>query len=353
MALAKVLGRSRILSLSRTLILAALAVGPAGCSWLPDYANPVEWYRDVTGASQNDNASAAQPNVKNLEAGGNEPYPNLATVPAVPENAMSTVDRNKLQKGLIADRAHAEYSNQALHEGQNVPPLPGTEPKVAMAAPITAQGAAAPGAAAGAGSAPTNTTPAPARPHPPKVARGSEPPPQESPLVSPSIPGLPQGEAPRGAPPKPNEQLAVVVPPPPIPPPAIVMPGAPATPAERVPAMRPASGRRASLEEAQITFAGAGGTLSAEDNQRLTEVAKRQKQAGGSLRVIGYGARGSGPDAAQQELKNFGAALDRANMVAQALAKLGVPASRMSVQEAPTLAESKRANGQVVVVLQE
>lgn len=75
--------------------------------------------------------------------------------------------------------------------------------------------------------------------------------------------------------------------------------------------------------------------LSPEDNQRLPAVLKLYQESGGTLRVVGYGRRGYGPDAAQQELQSFSRAIDRANAVAQALTKLGVPANSIVVQAAP------------------
>jgi hypothetical protein len=383
MRLARWPGLRKTLDVSRALVVIALAATLAGCSWLPDYANPVDWYRGLTGASKSDAASNAQPNVENLEAGGHEPYPNIGTVPAVPEDAMSTVDREKLQKGLVADRAHAEYSDQQLHAGQNVPPLAGQEPQVAMAAtasigapaassaagasastatassatPATPVPGASPAAASpgtGAAASPGTGSAAPVRTPQQKVVKGSVPPPQESPLVSPSIANLPQGEAPHAAPPAPTgeqpAQVAVVVPTPPIPPPAIA---APITPTTEPPIMRGPSGRRGvTLEAASIVFGGAGKGLSDEDNRHLAEVAKERQQHGGSLRVIGYGGNGPGTTAAQQRVSGFNAALDRANRVAQALVKLGVPMSRMTVQAEPPLAGGGRATGQVVVLLE-
>jgi outer membrane protein OmpA-like peptidoglycan-associated protein len=403
MRLARCPGLRKTLDVSRALIVIALAATLAGCSWLPDYANPVAWYGDLTGASKSDATSNAQPNVESLEAGGHEPYPNIGTVPPVPENAMSTVDREKLQKGLVADRSHAEYSDQQLHAGQNVPALPGGEPQVAMAATASigapaassAGGASAstvtassgtpatpaPGAASastatassatpatpapgvspaaaspgtGTAAAPATGSAAPARTPQQKVVKGSVPPPQESPLVSPSIANLPQGETPHAPPPAPTgeqpAQVAVVVPTPPIPPPAIA---APITPTTEPPIMRGPSGRRGvTLEAASIVFGGAGTALSDEDNRHLAEVAKERQQHGGSLRVIGYGGNGPGTTAQQQRVAGFNAALDRANRVAQALVKLGVPMSRMTVQAEPPLAGGGRATGQVVVVLE-
>lgn len=354
---------------SRILVVIGIFLGLSGCSWLPDYANPIEWFRSASGAATNDAADQGQRNQENLAAGSQEPYPNLSTVPGVPDNAMSRVDLDKLQKGLVADRAHAKYSEAQLSEGKSVPPIPGAEPQVAMAPPLT--------------SAATGTSPAPAQPaaHPTPV-KGSEAPPQESPLASPSIGNLPQGQLPRAAPPPPPGTPAgaargpsaapgtpgsaaavsaalgapptVVIAPPPLPPPAISPEelAAVALPPPSAPQRGPAMGGLAARETVRIAFAGDGTELSAEDSARLTAIADRQKQSGEAIRVIGYGGAGSGADAAQQKLQSFGTALDRANAVAAALIKLGVPAGRITVQTAPPAGGNSGAAGQVAVLLE-
>lgn len=358
MGLSRMPGGWKRLKKSRLLPIVTLAASLAGCSSLPDYANPVAWYRDLSGASKNDSADQNQRNVENLEAGSKEPYPNLSTVPATPDRALSTAELEKLQNGLIADRANAKYSSQQVSEGHGAPPIPGEEPKVAVAGTgaVPVAGAAAPAAAAPApaGAAPAGAAPAPRR-QPAAPVKGSEPAPAESSLTSPSIANLPQGEAPRAAPPAPGsvpprqQQLAVVVPTPPVPPAQSI----PVEPALQPSIMRAPGGKRPSvtLEAAEIAFAGDGKTLSGPDSQHLADVARLQKQAGASLRVIGYAARSSGADAAQQDLASFGQALDRANTVAAALTKLGVPGGRVTVQAAPALVGGGLPAGQVVVLL--
>jgi len=344
MALPRMSGRPKKSSNAGALAILLLAGGGlCGCSWVPDYANPIEWYRDLTGVAKNDAQDAGQRNQQNLQAGGAAPYPNLGTVPPPPAQAMSTIDRDALQKGLIADRANARYSDEELRQGRSVPPLPG-EPPTQTA---DAQGAAAPAQAA---------APAAGSPRRGPPVKGSEAPPQESPLTTPSVRSLPQGETPNAPPPAPGQprpqQQAALPPTPPLPV-SIAAPALSADPFEQPAVMRAPRGRPPSvtLVAAEIDFAGDGKTLSAEDNQRLAEAAKLQKQGGGSLRVIGYARRGYGPDAAREDLAGFGTALDQANAVAQALAKLGVPASRITVQAAPADLAGGLAAGAAEVLL--
>jgi len=60
----------------------------------------------------------------------------------------------------------------------------------------------------------------------------------------------------------------------------------------------------------------------------------------------------AGDDATQRELQAFGAALDRANAVAQALTKLDVAANRITVQAAPELASARSDAARVEIFLE-
>lgn len=112
-------------SVRRLAIISAL-LGLAAC-------NPVETWRDMTGASRNDPDPETTPNSRNLAAGEAADYPNLATVPPPPTRAMTAADREKLTQSLIADRANARYSNEQLRAGFSStpappPPPPGSQP---------------------------------------------------------------------------------------------------------------------------------------------------------------------------------------------------------------------------------
>jgi len=102
------------------LAVLALLLGLGAC-------NPVETWRDWTGASQNDPDPDTTPNTKNLAAGETADYPNLATVPPPPIRAMTAADREKLTQSLIADRANARYTDEQLRAGfssASAAPLP-------------------------------------------------------------------------------------------------------------------------------------------------------------------------------------------------------------------------------------
>src|ERR1700739_3398544 len=95
--------------------------------------NPIETWRDWTGASQNDPDPETTPNTKNLAAGEASDYPNLATVPPPPNRALTSAEREKLTQSLIADRTNAKYSNEKLRAGfppVSAPPPPPPPPPV-------------------------------------------------------------------------------------------------------------------------------------------------------------------------------------------------------------------------------
>ena len=132
----------------RAVVVLALATsGVGGCSSYPDALNPFEWYRHITGASDRDDTDKAARNAQNIASGNSAPYPNVGTVPAEPDTAMSTAEREKMAKTLAADRANALYSDEEVRQGRPVPPLPGAAPAGIDAGP-TSRPPAAPGAAA-------------------------------------------------------------------------------------------------------------------------------------------------------------------------------------------------------------
>jgi outer membrane protein OmpA-like peptidoglycan-associated protein len=298
-------------SMHGKLVLALLTLGTlGGCSYVPDAVNPIVWYRDVSGASQNDELDKIEAELKELEAGSDMPYPNLAEVPNAPDTATSTIDREKLRQSLMADRANAIYSNEQLRAGAAVPgsivvaPPPPAAP--AAAAP-SATGAAAPQQQAAAG-------------------------PPDSPLVSPTIPSVPAGDTPNPPPPPPPKTPLA---------PTLASASPDAGPSDAAP---PAAGRRratpaSSVEVAQIGFSGGSSALTDDERNRLSEIAAMQHQQGGALRIVGHADASAGKDAPQQQIQALTLALDRAKAVAQVLSSEGVAAAAIAVEAAPSRAE--------------
>ncbi len=86
-------------------------VALGGCSTL-ESVNPINWFRDT----KNDPGADA-PNSANLEAGSEQPYPNLASVPSTPTRGLTQAERDALAQGLIADRQNAHYADVQQRAG--------------------------------------------------------------------------------------------------------------------------------------------------------------------------------------------------------------------------------------------
>lgn len=359
------------------LVILGLTVGSlSACSSVPNAVNPFAWYRDVTGASKDDNLGNGE-NQQNLDEGGKEPYPNLANVPAAPDAQLSGVDRDKLVDSLIADRSNAQYSADNLRAGEvasDVPPPAPPTPATATTGSVTASTGAASSAAANppppppvplpapsvaanapppsSVSAPTApassaSAPAPARRAsatiggggpPPLPPRGSEAPPAESSLQSPSIPNVPQGESATPVPPLPRlpspTEVASAAPPqaatraaPLTLHPPTEQAAAPATMAATAPHHQSAISYRI----ADVSFAPGSAYLSGALRGTIADVVKLHGEQGGTIRIVGFG-EATGKDAAVAGLT---LALDRAQAVAVALTDSGVPAKDIDVEAAP------------------
>jgi outer membrane protein OmpA-like peptidoglycan-associated protein len=278
---------------------AFLLLGLSACSVVPNWANPIEWYRDATGASKND-SKGTEANTANLEKGSDEPYPNLASVPAPPTNALSQDDRDKLEESLRADREHAKYIE------------PG---------PPSASAPAASGASGEAQSA--------------SSSRGEASPPQESPLTSPSIANLPEGETPRPAPPPPGGVATNTA--------------SAGAAANNAPASSDGS-PPVSIDVGVVEFEGKSTTVSAEALDRLRDVMRLRQENSATIRVTGYSTPGIGRDDASRATAGFDLALDRAKAVAVALTQMGVPVQSVAVAAEP--APSSLDDGSVALALE-
>lgn len=355
-------GRVRIVrrrSALRAGVAAALLCGLSACSWVPDWANPIEWYRDATGASKND-PTGDEPNTQNLESGSVRPYPNLASVPPPPTNALSAADREKLQKSLLADRQNAKYVEEGQQYAAVAPesarPPAGTAPIAELPAagstpggtptaarPPTAPVAELPPAGSTPGGTPT-AEPPPTAPNPP--SRGGEAPPQESSLTTPSVRSVPTGEPPREPPSPPDLAKSGAAAPRPTQSAALTPPARPDAGATRPSKIAPA----VSVNVGLVEFAGSSSQLAPDARQRLHEVAQLYRQSGGRVRVIGYSEAGPGPATANREISAFNLALDRARAVALALIQMGIPAGDVAVDASPP--PSGEGGGTVEIALE-
>lgn len=374
------------------ILMAGAAICLSGCGDSKSSgADPIEWYRDLNGDSRNDLKDKAAANSKNLEQGGKMPYPNLASVPKEPDNAITKVDRNKMAQSLIADRTNAQYTDEQLRAGQNMqavaaplpevpmpPPnaaaasattqtpavtqvAPTAAPKVAAApaqpvkqeplppaapAPRGQQMAAIPSAAQPTGdkttddAAPPDQAPKKSDAKKKQVKRGSEPPPQESSLQSPTITAMPKGEEAQEPPP-----------PPPVATPSGSNGTARSSHTDEVAAATPShrdvdAAKRSGGQTVEIKFTpgpSRGRILDAEHN-RLVQVARLvERNNNARVRIVGYAGAPAQGDKTQREFQSFNAALDNAKAVGIELAKLGVPPSRIDIETKANASSADRA----------
>jgi outer membrane protein OmpA-like peptidoglycan-associated protein len=360
-----------------TVILAAL-LGLAAC-------NPVETWRDWSGASKNDPDPETTPNTQNLAAGEASDYPNLATVPPPPIRALTVAEREKLAQSLIADRTNAKYSAEKLVAGSGAmpgaapppppPPIPaptddaqtrsdaGTTASTTAAPPAASSEApAAVPAASGKGADRANAAGQGLR----KAGEPPEPPPMESSLEVPQVRSTPHPEQVQTAPPPPYPTPAPTVanaspptpllgsPPAPVPlpaaigstayqappPPPVLAPLAP-TNANPKPAQPPVG-----VPVAEIKFTPDSTHLSQDDRQTIEKVAMLYQQNPGKLRIVGYAGAGGG---AAEQLNSFRAALDRAQAVAAALTEAGIPSGKIAVEAAPSDASAVESRAEVML----
>jgi outer membrane protein OmpA-like peptidoglycan-associated protein len=338
--------------------------------------NPVETWRDWTGASKNDPDPETARNTQNLAAGEAADYPSLASVPPPPNRALTAAEREKLTQSLIADRTNAKYSDERLRAGfpavSAAPPPPPPVPEVVNAAPGGPDGSAAPPAAPALAPAPAAGE-APAAPAPPSaqgLRKSGEPPeagPMESSLEMPKVRSTPNPEQVQGAPPPPYPMPAPAatsaasatarLPSPPAPAPLPAALGstayqAPPPPPVLAPlassgrTVQPSPGPTTRIPVAEIRFAADSTNLSEQDRQTIGRIVPLYQQDPGKIRIIGYAGAGNG---AAEQLNSFRAALDRAQAVAAALTQAGVPSDKIAVEAAPSGSNSGENRAEVLL----
>lgn len=337
----------------RAVIMAAMLGASAalgGCT------PAIDAYRNLRGLARDDPPASA-PNTKNFRRAEAEPYPNLAGVPAPPAGGSTAAERARMLRKLTTGRADLAALDSRLRAGARLalapPPAPPELPPGTGGNPP----------------APAGAKPALIGPGPRKAGRPPLPGPRESPLVSPRIAALPQPEAARRAPPPP--QLAPLPAPapaalpslaraeagvrPPPPPPRLAPPPPPPPPPAPPPPPLPAGpplgsgpppARSAATRLAEIDFPAPAGGLASGERATLARIAARYRAGPGTLRIVGFAGAGGG---ARRQLRNFRAALDRAQAVAEALKEAGMPAARLRVEAAPAGADRGAARAEILL----
>jgi outer membrane protein OmpA-like peptidoglycan-associated protein len=397
------------------LVLTAIAtLWLAACS-VPDSINPVSWYRDSMGLSEDDPPEDTR-NSGNLAAGNTRDYPNLATVPPTPTRALSTAERDALTQRLISDRANAKYIDEQLRGGPAAAAAPPPAPAAVASAAPAAPAAAATPPAADVAPAPT-APPAPpstaaAAPAPPPAAPSSRsvslsapppnpaasapaaaptPPPAPPPASAPAAatPAAPARSAPwvslSAPPPSGTEQQAAASPPTPAAPavdangqprespltsPTVRSVPEPETPRAPPPPPSLAQGGKSPAARTQVaarTPASAPPPATGAPIAQVTFADNSARLSPADRRIVGeviplqrqtggavrvVGYASKGGGTASQQLANFRIALDRANAVASVLAQSGVAPDQILVETAPPTGENGIAANRAEIFLE-
>ena len=97
---------------------------------------------------------------------------------------------------------------------------------------------------------------------------------------------------------------------------------------------------------AEIKFGADSTTLTDKDRQTLETVLPVYQQSPGKVRIVGYAGAVSG---AVEQLDSYRTALDRAQAVASALTKAGIPADKIQVEAAPQGENSGESRAEVLL----
>jgi outer membrane protein OmpA-like peptidoglycan-associated protein len=124
----------------------------------------------------------------------------------------------------------------------------------------------------------------------------------------------------------------------------------PAPPPTRTAAGNPGKGTkpsaRAGTPVAEIKFGADSTALTDKDRQTLETVLPVYQQNPGKVRIVGYAGAGNG---AVEQLDSYRTALDRAQAVAAALTKAGIPSDKIQVEAAPQGANPGDSRAEVLL----
>lgn len=115
-------GTSAAASRAAALAFAAfLAIGLTGCSSVPSWVNPMDWFGDDEPVAASGSAGAGQ-------ASTEERFPNLGRVPPRPVEQTGSAQRGQAIASLAADSANARYTDEELRgrpaSSNALPPVP-------------------------------------------------------------------------------------------------------------------------------------------------------------------------------------------------------------------------------------
>ncbi len=285
--------------------------------------------------------------------GEDKPYPNVASVPSTPATSPEA-EREKMVQGLVADRADARYTDETLRRQEPQPaplPMPAKRPEGEESA--VSRTAVPPSTAAlpmpDNRREPTRTQsamvpePVPAAPPAPAASEMNR-----APAAAPSRPPAPTQYVTTMAPiPSPGDstgasgqRLATSPPPRANPAAGIAGPAFGPPPADidlvqnQFAAAGPAGmdGAESSFRVATVNFGAGSTSLDSSDERALRRVVQLYKRQGGKVTVVGHSSsltRDMAP--VRHQMVNFSLSLERAQAVARALERMGVPTDSIEV----------------------
>ena len=321
------------------LVLTVAIFATAGCSYVPDALNPVEWYNDVVNLFEDEDTMEAREVARAPVPGAAQRYPSLATVPPRPTGASTPEQRTAIARGLVADRRQARAAAQAMTSS---PPAMTPSAPVTTAPTFAGQVAAPPIQPPAPMPAPefaSQVATAPIQPPSPMPApaAGSSSPGGSATLVdqtyrsqlalsAPTVSTAPAGPTASpsltGGQPGPLFSAAVGT--------------AAAAPSSALPpwpfSRFDGNGSVVSYRAASLFFKTGSARISKRDRKKLREVAALQRQHDATLRIVGHASsRTRDLDPVKHQIANFRISVDRAHAVARALLRLGVPAGKLNI----------------------
>ncbi|MBK18371.1 MAG: hypothetical protein CMM52_05990 [Rhodospirillaceae bacterium] len=308
------------------IVVCAAAFLATGCSSVPDWANPAEWYRDtkdwVTGSSRD---SAQPPQAATPIPNADKNFPKLSSVPARPA-APSEADRKKMAKSLTADRQAARYSDdQIRRQGDAVTRAPAPAPVAKTPPAVVPKPVVRATPPAQVARSVPRPAPVPQRaPVAKPVERMAQPVFRQAPadIIRRAQPVAIGGglTAPLAAPSATSRQVFVQA-----------KPFSTRFPAGAGTVASPVL-TGAGNKIATVLFKVGSSKLSSAARQDIRKAAALYKQRGGNVHVIGHASsRTRNLDPRRHQLANFRVSYDRANAVARELRRLGVAATAIRV----------------------
>lgn len=114
-----------------------------GDNWVPDWANPVNAYGAVFGDDPSPPEPATEQDKKLAFKRSGSTFPNVGSVPYQAPKTSSAAERRRVVQGLVADKQNARYtdgSQQVASAPPPPPPPPPRAPSSSVSSPVTTAG---------------------------------------------------------------------------------------------------------------------------------------------------------------------------------------------------------------------